>query len=100
PEAPLDGGLKLWRNRDPSRQFDWMTPKENWELIDDLGNVFNRLLLIRGHVPHSGAAGWGDGLNNGRLFQTFFFKVKRPCLIPAVAVPALARIKQLTRVES
>ena len=48
PDAPLRGGLKLWRNVDPAHNYDWMTPKENWELIDDLGNVPNRLLLCRG----------------------------------------------------
>lgn len=34
PDAPLAGGLKLWRNKDATHQFDWMTPKENWEQID------------------------------------------------------------------
>jgi hypothetical protein len=91
PDAPLEGGLKLWRNIDASRQFDWMTAKGNWELVDDFGNVFNRLLLIRGYIPHSGAAGWGDSLNNGRLFQTFFFKVQRPRL--HLSLPAPATIK-------
>jgi hypothetical protein len=75
-EAPVSGGLKLWRNRDPSRNFDWMTSRENWELIDDLGNIYNRLLLCRGNLPHSGAAGWGDRLENGRFYQTFFFRQK------------------------
>jgi hypothetical protein len=91
PSAPLDGGLKLWRNRDLKRQFDWMTPRENWELIDDLGNVFNRLLLVRGDIPHSGAAGWGDSWQTGRLFQTFFFKVTRAKRAPAVTLPAVSR---------
>lgn len=77
PDAPLCGGLKLWRNHDPTKNFDWMTPRENWELIDDLGNVYNRLLLCRGNIPHSGAAGWGSNLRNGRLYQTFFFKTRR-----------------------
>jgi len=86
PQAPLEGGLKLWRNRDCERDFDWMTPRENWDLVDDLGNVFNRLIMVRGNLPHSGAAGWGDRLDNGRLFQTFFFKVKQPHLNSSVAV--------------
>ena len=73
-DAPLEGGLKLWRNVDPRRNLDWMTPKENWELIDDLGNVPNRLILARGNLPHSGSAGGGDALENGRLYQTFFFR--------------------------
>jgi len=74
PDAPLPGGLKLWRNRDPEHQLDWMTGKEDWELVDDLGTLFNRLILTRGDVPHSGAAGWGRTPSEGRLFQTFFFR--------------------------
>jgi LPS sulfotransferase NodH len=75
PDAPLSGGLKLWRNRSLENSFDWMTPAENWELVDDIGNVPNRLILARGNMPHSGAAGWGSTLEDGRLYQTFFFKV-------------------------
>jgi len=74
PVAPVEGGLHLWRNVEPERQYDWMTPAENWELIDSFGNVFNRLVLVRGDIPHSGARGWGDRLENGRMYQTFFFK--------------------------
>jgi hypothetical protein len=76
-DAPLEGGLKLWRNRDPVRRFDWMTPAENWQLIDDIGNVANRLILARGDLPHSGSGGWGDSLQTGRLYQTFFFRTSR-----------------------
>jgi hypothetical protein len=75
PDAPLRGGLKLWTNVDPTHNYDWMTPRENWRLVDDVGNVFNRLVLARGSVPHSGAAGWGAGPADGRLYQTFFFRV-------------------------
>jgi hypothetical protein len=74
PDAPLQGGLHLWRNMKTDQRFDWMTPAENWELIDTLGNVFNRLILVRGDVPHSGAGGWGTRLEEGRLYQTFFFR--------------------------
>lgn len=74
PVAPLDGGLHLWRNVAVQRQYDWMTPAENWELIDSFGNLFNRLLLVRGDIPHSGARGWGDTVESGRMYQTFFFK--------------------------
>jgi hypothetical protein len=70
--------LRLWRNHDPARNLDWMTPKENWELVDTLGNVPNRLILHRGNLPHSGSAGWGVSPETGRLYQTFFFKVVGP----------------------
>ena len=73
-DAPLAGGLKTWRNRRPRQNFDWMSPAENWELVDDIGNLCNRLVLARGDVPHSGSEGWGTGVETGRLFQTFFFR--------------------------
>jgi hypothetical protein len=77
PAAPLSGGLSLWQNRDPAHIFDWMTPPSEWILQDTFANVYNRLILVRGNIPHSGADGWGDSIGSGRLYQTFFFKVVR-----------------------
>jgi len=83
-DAPVGGGLKTWRNRRRDHDFDWMTPSENWELIDDIGNVYNRLVLARGDVPHSGSQGWGHDVATGRLFQTFFFKTVEPGYLASV----------------
>jgi hypothetical protein len=77
PAAPMSGGLSLWQNRDPAHTFDWMTPPSEWILQDTFANVYNRLILVRGNIPHSGADGWGDTIESGRLYQTFFFKVLR-----------------------
>jgi len=87
PDAPVTGGLHLWRNRDPEHRFDWMTPAADWRLVDTFGNVYNRLLLVRGDVPHSGAGGWGDRLENGRMYQTFFFRTRPRPADWSVAVP-------------
>lgn len=73
-DAPLEGGLQLWKNIDQDHIYDWMTPPENWVLIDRFANIYNRLLLVRGNIPHSGANGWGHDIHTGRMFQTFFFK--------------------------
>jgi hypothetical protein len=77
PGAPLYGGLHLWRNIDSSKNFDWMTQARDWELIDSFGNIFNRLVLVRGDIPHSGAGGWGECIENGRMYQTFFFRTNK-----------------------
>jgi hypothetical protein len=84
---PLDrqGGLRTWDNRDPGRQHDWMTAKDHWILRDTFANVYNRLILHRGCVPHSGGNGWGDSLRNGRLYQTFFFRIVARAELPAVS---------------
>ena len=73
--APVTGGLHLWRNRNPERDMDWMTSPKNWELHDTFANVYNRLVLVRGDIPHSGADGWSNSMERGRLYQTFFFRV-------------------------
>ncbi len=85
-DAPLRGGLRLWSNREESRRFDWMSPRENWTLIDDIGNVPNRLILARGDLPHSGASGWGDSPETGRLYQTFFFRTRSPKISEPIVV--------------
>lgn len=76
PDAPIDSGLFLWENLNKEKNYDWMTPKENWRLIDSLGAVFNRLILCRSQAPHSGADGFSNIFEEGRLYQTFFFRTK------------------------
>jgi hypothetical protein len=77
PKAPNDSGLFLWENYDINKNYDWMSPSENWKLIDSLGAVFNRLILCRGKKPHSGADGFSNLDEEGRLYQTFFFTTKK-----------------------
>jgi hypothetical protein len=89
PKAPLQGGLHLWRNTDPMNNYDWMTPAKNWQLLDSFGNLFNRLILVRGDVPHSGAGGWGDSLENGRMYQTFFFRTLPRQTVWPVSLPVI-----------
>lgn len=85
PDAPAERGLRLWRNINATQQLDYMTPAENWRPTDSFANQFNRLTLIRGDIPHSGAPGWGDSIETGRMYQTFFFRVL-PQSIPWPAV--------------
>ena len=46
---------------------------DRWELADQIGNRFNRLILFRGQRFHASQGHFGDHKANGRLFQTFFF---------------------------
>jgi hypothetical protein len=73
--APRDGGLCTWRNIKGENDKHY-TPRKDWVLVDSLANVYNRLILHRGGIPHSGSAGWGSTIQDGRLFQTFFFRTK------------------------
>ena len=44
-----------------------------WELVDRIGNVYNRLVLYRADLFHSSLDYFGNSKEDGRLFQTFFF---------------------------
>ena len=39
-----------------------------------IGDFCNRLILVRGDVPPSRSGGWGTRPEEGRLYQTFFFR--------------------------
>jgi hypothetical protein len=79
--ADRQSGLRTWENIDTARTFDWMTPSDNWVLRDTFANVYNRLILHRGGIPHSGSSGWGNTVDDGRLFQTFFFRTSARTLV-------------------
>lgn len=73
-------GTKIWKNKlTNSIHGDYgpffVKPDENWEIYQHIENKFNRLVLFKGDVFHSGDAGFGNSLQNCRLFQTFFFNV-------------------------
>lgn len=91
-DRDLQTGLRTWRNKNASRQHDWMTPPENWQLVDTLGAVYNRLILHRGGIPHSGSPGWGNSVLDGRLFQTFFFRVRRAVKWKSVGAKSVTRM--------
>jgi hypothetical protein len=79
PKAPNNSGLFLWEHiekRDP-HLIDPFLPSKEWKLIDSLGASFNRLILCRGKMPHSGADGFSNIDEEGRLYQTFFFTTKK-----------------------
>ena len=72
PDAPLDSGTIIY-----TEDFDNVLRETNAipSTTTMVGNVYNRLLLLRGYsLPHrSNIAGFGDCLENGRLTQVFFF---------------------------
>lgn len=78
PNAPYTGGTGLYRHRQ-SGQFkrtdqDWEGyDYTKWDLFDRIGNKYNRLILYRGDLFHASLDYFGNDLNTGRLFQTFFF---------------------------
>lgn len=63
PDAPLDSGTGIFRETDGE-----------FELIDAVANVYNRLIIYRGTDLHSSLkSGFGNTPITGRLTQVFFF---------------------------
>ena len=48
-----------------------------WELVDKVGNVFNRLVLFNSKQYHASMDYFGANKENGRLYQVFFFSTER-----------------------
>lgn len=91
PDAPVSGGTALFRHkrtglysapRKKNGEYDFDLLSEidkdsqdmtKWEITDRVANVYNRLVLYRGDNFHCSMDYFGQGLEDGRLFQTFFF---------------------------
>lgn len=82
PDAPLSSGTALYRHRPTGRVrplskddptdyncYDYT----KWDVVDRVGNVYNRLIMYRGDLFHASLDYFGNSLETGRLFQVFFF---------------------------
>jgi len=81
PDAPVAGGTGLFRYKENGatmaremgdRSYD-AQDMTKWDLYDIIANKYNRLVMYRGDLFHSSLNYFGTGLNDGRLFQLFFF---------------------------
>ena len=90
PDAPLSSGTGFYQFYDGTSNEDEMiknNSKHNidsfsqdttkWKLVDQVGNVFNRLILFNSKRYHMSMDYFGDSIENGRLFQVFFFSTER-----------------------
>jgi Xaa-Pro aminopeptidase len=48
-----------------------------WEMVDRVGNIFNRLIMYRADNYHVSLDYFGKDISDGRLFQVFFFNTER-----------------------
>jgi len=98
PDAPLSSGTKFYRHKatkelkcphrvDPQEvsnlrveegkmhgedAYDWT----KWELVNSVGNVYNRLVLFRPIQYHTSGDFFGTTLEDGRLTQIFFLSTE------------------------
>jgi len=88
PNAPANAGTILYRHLLTGKQFanDEIDEKilshdsnnyDAWEIMDIVGNKYNRCILFNGRLSHKSNEYFGDCLENGRLFQTFFFDTEK-----------------------
>jgi hypothetical protein len=91
PCDPVLSGTSFWRNkttgarRPPSGSADYqetysqynLTHPDNWDLVDRVGNVYNRLVLWDAQLIHSATSYDGYPESHPRLVQLFFFNVAR-----------------------
>lgn len=90
PNAPLSSGTGFYQFYDGTSNEEEMIQNDSkdnigkysqdmtkWKLVDQVGNVFNRLVLFNSKRYHMSMDYFGDSLENGRLFQVFFFSTER-----------------------
>ena len=90
PNAPLSSGTSFYNFHDGTtckRDMEILENKEEidkysqdltkWKKVDEVGNVFNRLILFNSNRFHMSMDYFGDSKENGRLFQVFFFSTER-----------------------
>lgn len=89
PNAPLNAGTRFYRHKITGAEYapvDSDIEKilnndsqdfSKWDVVDVVANKFNRLVMFDGRRSHMSDQYFGTCLENGRLFQTFFFDVEK-----------------------
>lgn len=85
PDAPFSTGTNLYAHKETKiRHIDEHPEADNcfrggfydstkFELVDVVGNVFNRLVIFDARSFHAAAGYFGKNIYDSRLFQIFFF---------------------------
>lgn len=90
PDAPLSSGTGFFQFYDGSITEEDGQKRNNktktdecsqdltkWNIVDQVGNVFNRLVLFNAKRYHMSLDYFGTNKENGRLFQVFFFSTEK-----------------------
>jgi hypothetical protein len=92
PDAPPGSGTSFYRSK-YNNQIK-IIPKENnnnnseifkngfldstqFELVDQVGNIYNRMVIFNSRMIHAASCYFGTNDENGRLFQMFFFDLEK-----------------------
>jgi tetratricopeptide (TPR) repeat protein len=63
-----------WKEREDLLSADSRN-EDQWEVIDRIGNKYNRAVFFDGFLSHRSDEYFGEDRTTGRLFQTFFFNL-------------------------
>tara|TARA_Y100000768_G_scaffold386940_1_gene376649 strand:+ start:745 stop:2112 length:1368 start_codon:yes stop_codon:yes gene_type:complete len=90
PNAPVNSGTGLYKYKDGTRFEHEQKLRGNadeinkhtqdvtqWELVDKVGNIFNRLVIFNANSFHMSMDYFGHDKESGRLFQVFFFSTEK-----------------------
>ena len=88
PNAPINGGITLYRSKHTKKMTvsdsDKSTVFQNgnqditeFEPVDVIGNLYNRLVIFNTHLIHSISHNFGTNNKNGRLTQTLSFDIQK-----------------------
>jgi hypothetical protein len=94
PDAPPESGTSFYRHKETkilhNTQIDWEAGEGTkvfnqntfvdptpYEMVDTVGNVFNRAVIFDGGLIHSGVNYFGWDIHSSRLFHIFFFNTIR-----------------------
>jgi len=90
PDAPLSSGTAFFKFYDGAmteadgnllnnkKEIDrFSQDMTKWQMVDMVGNIFNRLILFNAKNYHMSMDYFGDNKENSRLFQVFFFSTER-----------------------
>ena len=90
PDAPVSCGTSFYRHKEKKKhhnsQIDWDSGEGNiifnqhtfldrtpYEMVDTVGNIYNRLVIFDGGLIHSASEYFGWDIHTSRLFHIFFF---------------------------
>ena len=74
PDAPLTAGTSIWRPHNESNPFQGgFFDRTKFDLIDQIGNVYNRAVFWRGTNTHSATEYFGVDKETARLTQHYFW---------------------------
>lgn len=90
PDAPPQTGTSFYRSKNTKKMKlqeldndsdvvfkNGYLDSTEFEVVDVVGNLYNRLVLFDSKMFHAASTYFGTNLENGRLFQLFFFDLKR-----------------------